>query len=555
MNNRAMLGVRTRGHFGVNLQEERALFSMADLQAVTGQLYIAEGEIKEGAPGLLAQPAPSRPSRGRGQDFLFAHLTLTGSAAETAALSQQLLTLISQKYYSSVGSVTAALRDGLMAANQLLLRQNIGSSDPAREGAITLTVFRQGELFTLQAGESVALLGRNFGIERMPPQEPARVTPLGRSSGLDIRYYHHRLQTEDMLLLADPRLSHLPTDEFAPALVESDIVVGLEALTAVVGNDSARLLLVEFSADAPLELTEVRPVVSAAAAAMPDPQPRRQPPVMIADNPEAPTTQLTEPDGSAAVDREIVEHHARRAGSSAALGASRFTAWLADLLARLRPPRQEESEEEKVNWTWAVLIAIVIPLIVAAIVTSVYMAREQAQILSTTKIEMSQKLIVAEEAATPEEARQQYIEILALADQANTELKPGDSDVVQMQSIARTELDKLDGVTRLTADSFYEYSEETSLRRVALREGLNGGVFTLDVGNGAVYEHDTDDTYMNPVTPDPLQILFFGQAVGSRVVGNVVDFFWRPQGFAVQREGLAMLDSDGALITYQPGIN
>ncbi|MCP4358329.1 MAG: hypothetical protein GY796_09970, partial [Chloroflexi bacterium] len=73
--------------------------------------------------------------------------------------------------------------------------------------------------------------------------------------------------------------------------------------------------------------------------------------------------------------------------------------------------------------------------------------------------------------------------------------------------------------------------------------------------NGAVYEHDTDDTYMNPVTPDPLQILFFGQAVGSRVVGNVVDFFWRPQGFAVQREGLAMLDSDGALITYQPGIN
>jgi hypothetical protein len=30
----------------------------------------------------------------------------------------------------------------------------------------------------------------------------------------------------------------------------------------------------------------------------------------------------------------------------------------------------------------------------------------------------------------------------------------------------------------------------------------------------------------------------------------VIDIFWRPLGAAVQREGLAMLDGSGNLITY-----
>ncbi|HUM71241.1 MAG TPA: hypothetical protein PLK31_20615, partial [Chloroflexota bacterium] len=242
--------------------------------------------------------------------------------------------------------------------------------------------------------------------------------------------------------------------------------------------------------------------------------------------------------------------HARQAGAQAALGASRFTAWLADLLARLRPPRTAPAEEP-VNWTWAAIIAIVIPILVAAVVTSVYVTREQSRELAEVKMHIAQELSLADAAGTDAEARQHYAAVLSLADQVNTQLRPGDAEVGRMQAIARTQLDQLEGITRLTAVPLYQYSEGTNLKAVTLRDGSSGGIFTLDVGNGIVYEHETDQSYLNLTTSSPQRVLFNTQTIGSHVVGRMVDFFWRPQGFAVQREGLAVLDAAGALLAYQ----
>ncbi len=541
---------------------------MNELQAITAQLYMVEGALQEGAvPGLLAQQAATRPARGRERDYLFVHLTLTGSLADTANLSQHLLTLISQKYYQTGGSVTAALRVAVLEANQQLLRHNLTVKGQSREGAITCSVFHQGELFTLQAGESTALFGRNFGIERMPPQPPAQLTPLGRSASLDIRYYHHRVQAGDMLLLADPRISHLPTDDFQEVLVESSMERGMAELVKILDGESARLLLVEFSSDAPPELPDVTPPTAVTPATAAAPQPRREGAVAatavaastIAERKPQPKRaqpvrqQPVPPAKDGMVDREVVERHARQAGAQAALGASRFTAWLADLLARLRPP-QTTPAEETVSWTWAALIAIVIPILVAAVVTSVYVTREQSRELAEMKMQIAQELSLADAAGTDAEARQHYAAVLVLAEQVNTQLRPGDAEVGRMQAIARTQLDQLEGVTRLTAVPLYQYSEGANLQAVALREGSSGGIFTLDAGSGSVYEHETDQSYLNLTTTTPQRILFSTQTIGSHVVGQMVDFFWRPQGFAVQREGLAVLDATGALLAYQPGL-
>lgn len=547
---------------------------MSELQAITGQLFIANGVLQDvtpgaAVPGLLVQPGLARANRSRERDLLFVHLTLTGAVDETAVLSQHLLTLISHKFYSTSGSATAALRGAVLEANQQLLRHNLsGNKGPSREGAITCATFHQGELFTLQVGESFALLGRTFGIERMPPKPPLQITPLGRSSGLDIRYYHHRVQAGDLLLLADPRMSHLPTEDFTPALVENHVEAGLGELVVMVGDDSARLLLVEFSLDAPLDLPDVQPQKLTTNTAVPVPQPRRSSTAAVAATTAAtaavrqpqpqraqPVTSANQTSGSTAVDREVVERQARRAGSKAALGASRFTAWLADLLARLRSPEPDQPGEEPVNWTWAALIAITIPILIAAIVTSVYMARDQAQDLTAVKSQMSQELILAEEASSEAEARQHYVAAMTLAEQANVQLRPGDAEVSRMQVLAREQLDELDGVTRLTAVPLYQYSEGTNLKAVTLREGLNGGIYTLDVGNGLTYEHETDESYLSLTTSEPTLLLANGQSVGSHVVEAIVDFFWRPQGFSVQREGLAMLDKAGALLTFQPSLD
>ena len=161
---------------------------MPELQAVTGQLYIVDGvmqtvEPQAAVPGILVQPPPNKVQRSRSGDFLFIHLTLSGNPEETAVLAQDLLDLISQKFYAASGSLTAALRGAIMAANQILLRRNLTSKETVREGGLTCAVLRHGELFTLQAGETLALLGHNFGIERLPPRPLDHITPLGRTSG------------------------------------------------------------------------------------------------------------------------------------------------------------------------------------------------------------------------------------------------------------------------------------------------------------------------------------------------------------------------------------
>lgn len=554
---------------------------MPELQAVTGQLYIVDGVMQAvdpsvsrgeaAVPGILVHPPPNRANRSRNRDYLFAHLTLSGDPQETAVLAQDLLDLISQKFYATSGSLTAALRGAIMAANQRLLQRNLTSKETAREGGLTCAVLRQGELFTLQAGETLALLGHNFGIERLPPRQPDHITPLGRTSGLDIRYAHHRLHSGDLLLLADPRLSHLPTDSFSEALVDTDIETGLDLLIDVVADESARLLMVEFNDSSLLDLPDVvLPAPRQEQATLPAPQPRRDPATasLPAAAPELRPQPVREGTHAPArddirtlpsIDRQQVETTARRAGSQAALGLSTFTAWLAELLARLRPPSTAvatDENEASISWTWPIVAAVLIPILIAAIVSGVYLERGRVQRLSEIRTEMAQLIsqadVSGENAAL---ARQHYNQALALAVEAETQVRPGDTEVARLRTVARERLDVLDDITRLAAQPYYEFTDEgTALTNVALREGFNGGVFMLDKGNGLVYEFETDESYLNPLTLEPQARVFNGQAVGNQVVGNVIDFFWRPVGNAVSREGLAMLDSNGMLLTYQPNL-
>jgi hypothetical protein len=364
-------------------------FARMDLQAVTGKLYIINGAVQPLTaetliPGLLAQPAPSKAARGRTRDFLFVHLTLSGPAEETAVLSADLLDAIVAKFYATTGSTTAAMRGAIMQINDLLLRHNLHSGGPSREGAITMAVLRQGELFTLQVGEAVALLGHNYGIERLPPGQDHLITPLGRSSSIDIRYYHHRLQVADMLLLADPRLAHLPTTAFNDALIDSEVSPSLEKCAALVGDDSARILLIEFSDEAPFNLPEAPAQSRLGRFIAPTPQPRRDPdnePVINRPErrpqPAMPVTQSRQPlsEGQPVLrrppldlDLDKVEVGVRRASAQTLHGASRFTAWMAALLARVRPPREPDAPApDELGFGWGIFISVGVPILLAVI--------------------------------------------------------------------------------------------------------------------------------------------------------------------------------------------
>jgi hypothetical protein len=302
-----------------------------------------------------------------------------------------------------------------------------------------------------------------------------------------------------------------------------------------VGEETGRFLLVEFTHDAPADFQDVTQVSQRPGrqlAAPPPPTPVRE---TAAEQPTIPVLAM--------------ENTARKATSEAAMGLARLTAWLADFMARLRPPHQQ-AEEEPINKPIVASVAVIIPIAVALIVTSVYLQRGLVRRMSEIKDEMRQNMIRADEVGDDQtQLRNYYATALQFAAEADR-LNPTDGDIAQMRQEIQLELDRLDNVTRLVARPFYTFDESVQLTAVVLREGFNGGVYTLDGINSNVYWHDTDETYINPTSGVPEQIIFRGQALGSHVVNNIVDIMWRPRGLSVSREGLAMLDSSGALLTY-----
>ncbi len=529
-----------------------------DLHAVAGQLFIVDGveQNQTPVPGLLAQRASGRAAHNRQREVLFVHLTLSGPLADTANLMQGLLQGISQQYFKSSGSATAALRQVIQETNNRLLQLNLNGKHTPREGAITCAVLRKNEIFVVQSGESLALIGHNFGVERIPARVPEHVTPLGRSTGLDFRYYHQRLQPGDMLLLADPRISHLPSHSLTPALVDTELELGLDELRETIASDSGRLLLVEFTDESPESLPVIaRPILKRGRITLPKESSLAVAPTTMAVQPlregQTVTTETVVEVEDELHIGETVEYTARQAVSNSARGLSFLTGWLADLMFRLNPPAGE-GEESRASWAIPAAIAILIPLVVAIVVSGVYLQRGRVRQVAQLRQEMSNSLVLAQDAGADNDlARQYYARLIDLAVQAE-ELRPGDPGVAQMRSQAIVAMDELDGVTRVDAEPFYTFGSSAELSAVALRGDFTGGIYTLDGANDTVYTHETDETFTNLQSEEPQTIGFAGQAVGSHVIQEVVDIEWRPSGVQVSQDGLAMLDNGGALVTHYP---
>ena len=505
-----------------------------ELHALAGQLYIVDGLAQEGtaAPGLVAQPAPRKAARSREQDFLFVHLTIERPNAEVYALVRDLTSALVTDYYQQSGGITTALRHAISHINEHLLRWNVTHTGQSRDGAITCGVLRDDALVVAQVGAAVAFLGRNFGVERIPASEPERTAPLGRTASLDIRMNHYRLQPGDMLLLADPLLGPLPTAAVQPALVDTEVVLGLQELTDMVGMGSGRLLLVEFSDEAPPELSDlgmIRPSPSGSLTTAPAPLPQRE--------------------GQPAPPRPPLPETARHATAQAARGVSIFTGGLAAMLRALRPP--PDPTAPPLNAPLYAALAILIPILMAAIITSVFFQRGQVAEFSQLRQEIATAVQAGQAAEDTATQRAYYNQVLILAARAEA-IRPNDGGIANQRQVAMSALDRLDGITRLNGALLYAYPETSLLTAVVIRPpyNLNGDIFVLDEGQNRVLRHPSDPTTLTLTAEQPEIIVFGGQVVQSHTVGKITDLLWRPRGSSVSRDGLAMLDSRGQLISY-----
>ena len=322
----------------------------------------------------------------------------------------------------------------------------------------------------------------------------------------------------------------------------------------VVAGDSARVMLVEFADELPstLPLTFQHSKQPAPKPATTKAQlkPASGKAIPVREATTGTTTPVVQEEPSPSFDTTAVETSARRAASSSARGLSRFIAWIAAVLEQLLGRR---SDEPSIHWAIPTTVALIIPLIVGSVVTSVYIQRDTVNQLSQIKQQMMDELATAESFRDDAAAAQShYLTVVSLAGQAEA-LRIGDSEVATMRSDALDGLDRLDGVSRLTATTFYRYAAGTNLTSLTLR-GVDGGIAVLDQSGNRVYFHPTDETFEEMTGEEPQTIGFGGQSVGANTIKTLFDIRWLPGSTAETRDSIGMLDTTGGLFNYYPNL-
>jgi hypothetical protein len=88
-----------------------------------------------------------------------------------------------------------------------------------------------------------------------------------------------------------------------------------------------------------------------------------------------------------------------------------------------------------------------------------------------------------------------------------------------------------------------------------MSETLSEGIYVLDRGNNQVFRIQLAEDLDSDEAIDPELVTFGEQVLGSHVVGALSDLMWRPSGNQVTRDGLAILDTRGALISHFPNFS
>ncbi len=212
--------------------------------------------------------------------------------------------------------------------------------------------------------------------------------------------------------------------------------------------------------------------------------------------------------------------------------------------------RGEESPQSK----WWIAVAIAIPLLALLFVGGYKLYHDWAQrsqLQARLEALRSKRSAAVSHAESPMVARDEWLQVIDLADQALA-LQPDQAEAIQVRTLAETEIDRIDGVTRLgTPARIFNYTAAGSSPTRVIVAGLD--VYVLDRGGGFVYRHSLNELRNALRNPNAEQVLVQrGQPVQGQNLGNLVDMAWMKDGGERQAGALLILDANGLLLEYDP---
>jgi hypothetical protein len=486
----------------------------SELQAEVSAFRFAGGVSREDASHVWM---PARqltiPERSiKGQLFIF--VDMPDSAGEASQLRQQVIQTIRKTYLQTHGTITTSLRTAMLAANQLLLTQNLQSGyESQHDASVCCLVLRDQEALIARAGPIAVYHLRGTAWKRYPDREAGALIPLGLRKEPEIAFHHLSIAPGDQLLVLDQK----GTQAFADMQVRAPAeVLASAALRAAGQQVDFSAMLIEFTGG------EARPTAAAPRPA--EKVPAAPPPE---GEPAAPTRRRAAARPSARPSRP-------QAGGETARPAAARAGWD---LRRI-----------------AIITAILIPLLVIGTVLGYngyqrYQTRRAFESALNTALENYR---TASTTTDQDIAKSALREAQKHLEEALT-IQPEEPEAVRLQKELLLLQDKLYKVTPIyfMPELFRFVDPASKPARLAVHDR---DIFVLDAGRGVITLHRLNET-RDSLQPgaEAAEILRKGQQVGTVVAGNLIDLTWVPAGGSRPYDTLCVLDAGGNLFMYANG--
>lgn len=548
------------------------------LDSMVGELQMVSGVRQSTAPATAVLTAPRRAARGRAEDTLYVLADVTGGTS--SGILAELIQRVSQLYWSTPGSVTAALRAAINAAGEWLMSRNVDTPVSDRQnGGLSCAVLHGASVFIGQAGPANAYVSHQGSLEQFPARDSDPLPPLGMSRSVEIRFAHADLQPGDVILLTDARAAdRLPLDSIRSAITYVGSEQSLHNLERLTGNGDLIALVIEV---VPSAAAVVAATASAASNQTVPAQPATQTTATPAPTPVARSTPLpattaprpapakSAPAAPVSAPRPIDRSEKTTAPRTESIGAT-FRAWLGALghgmrrgagsvgtagqimVQRTLPdPVTSQAQRRPTQRTLKFAnelpvlagIAIGIPVIVVLIFATIFIRTSTQAHVESLLIDTRNEIALAAQSTGPE-VRTHWLNALSSAAEV-LNLMPDNNAASDKLQQAQAEIDRIDNIVRVAPIKLWDFKSTGPFRLAT--QGFS--LFVLDRSKNQIDRVTLNSAVDGIEGGGPATVFQAGTLIGSKAPGDLLDMEWMNSSEKHPASNLIVLHRSG-LIEY-----
>jgi len=498
----------------------------SSLEADVAFVHIAAGAARvTPPPGTLAQTAPRRAARGRSDDMLLLCLGVSSSQTLTPGLVDHLARQAADSYYTTNGSVTAALRAAAAVVNDHLHDLNQTEAGSLRvAGRLMMGVLRGGDLYLAQAGAGQAILIRPGQVSRLGSDEAAD-RPLGQSVSPFLRYHHLEAQSGDVVLLT-PHAGPQWADPTLGGLLTLDLAQAVERLGAASSNDLTGLLfrIAQPGMGGPVpRATQMPAAAPSSRARSAKPRPERSFASM------ASVGRAFGPAGQAV--QSVFQSLGQR---------------MVSLLARMAPGLVEPGQPGSLSPSVLAGTAILVPLVIVILASVIYFQRGRGEQFQEYLGQAQAAVVAAQLQADPLQARFYWDQARQYLDQAQRYGEGADYSI--LRTLVDQSLDTIDNIAHVEYIPLFSGGFGRGARLTSMA-ATSSDLYVLDSAGPTIY-HAWNTGRGYEIDKD-FRCLKGSDSMAE--IGAPVAIAAQPEPGALGVAGVVALDSDGTLLYCAPG--